>query len=270
MNSAQFKKTARLLKVAYQQLEEQAITEGYDMQSPGYDQLVQKVRQTVISKAGFTVAEYEAAKADMKAQADGAPLADLIKSSKGDKGDTGPAGAQGPAGKDGKDGKDGVQGPMGPQGVAGPKGDTGEMGPPGMSGKDGVSYDPTEFQTLKERVALMPKEQDYVEIVKKEVGYGIKAATEINGMPNWRKLAMGLQGDIDVLKSLVGLSAGFSIETPAGTVDGVNTSFTVGHTPKVVIIDGISKVSGNGYTYAGGIITVDSDAPPVAFIRSLY
>lgn len=270
MNPAQFKKTVRLLKVAYQQLEQQAIDEGYDMQSPGYDQLVQKVRQTVISKAGFTVAEYEAAKAEVKAQADGAPLADLIKQSKGDQGEPGPEGPAGQDGADGLDGQDGAPGPRGPQGEQGPKGETGEMGPPGPPGKDGMSYDPTEFQTLKEKIDLMPKEQDYVEIVKKEVGYGIKAATEINGMPNWRKLAMGLQGQIDILTSLVGLGAGLTLETPTGTVDGSNVTFTTSHTPKVVIIDGISKVSGNGYTYAGGTITVDSDAPPNVFIRSLY
>jgi hypothetical protein len=59
-------------------------------------------------------------------------------------------------------------------------------------------------------------------------------------------------------------------ETPTGTVNGVNTLFTTANTPLYVIVDGMFRVSGFGYSYAGVTITVDSLAPPVQFIRSFF
>lgn len=59
-------------------------------------------------------------------------------------------------------------------------------------------------------------------------------------------------------------------ETPIGTVDGSNVTYTVSHTPLFVIIDGMFRISGNGYTYSAPTITVDSSAPPVFFIQSFY
>jgi hypothetical protein len=59
-------------------------------------------------------------------------------------------------------------------------------------------------------------------------------------------------------------------ETPLGTVDGSNTTFIVTHPPVFVIIDGNFRVSGFGYTYLAGTISVDPLAPPVQDIRSFY
>lgn len=61
-----------------------------------------------------------------------------------------------------------------------------------------------------------------------------------------------------------------SSETPTGTVDGSNTIFTVLHTPLFVMIDGVIRVNGYGYTLAGLTINVDPLAPPVQVIRSFY
>lgn len=67
-------------------------------------------------------------------------------------------------------------------------------------------------------------------------------------------------------------------ETPVGTVNGTNRIFTVAHTPRAVVIDnmvywgngaGIAGVD-DGYNYSGGVITCNSDRPPVSTIRSLY
>lgn len=71
-----------------------------------------------------------------------------------------------------------------------------------------------------------------------------------------------------VLVSATGI--GVNVETPTGTVNGSNVTFTVVNTPVAVIIDGITKFSGFGYTYAAGTITVDSDGPPVQYIRTFY
>lgn len=78
-----------------------------------------------------------------------------------------------------------------------------------------------------------------------------------------------LKNQLDRISNITG-GSGFNVETPAGTVDGSNVTFTVSNTPKAVIIDGLYKVEGFGYTYSGGTITVDSDAPPMVYIRSTY
>ncbi len=59
-----------------------------------------------------------------------------------------------------------------------------------------------------------------------------------------------------------------SVETPSGTVNGVNTSFTVSNEPAWIIVDGITYFAGAGYTYGAGTLTIDT--PPVSFIRSIY
>ena len=59
-------------------------------------------------------------------------------------------------------------------------------------------------------------------------------------------------------------------ETPTGTIDGSNNIFTVSNEPVFVEVDGLLRVAGYGYTYAGGTITVDPLAPPLQSIVSFY
>ncbi|RJO60393.1 hypothetical protein C4544_05200 [candidate division WS5 bacterium] len=70
--------------------------------------------------------------------------------------------------------------------------------------------------------------------------------------------------------SFANVSVGFTVETPTGTVNGVNTTFTVTNEPKFVVIDGMIRFDGLGYTYAAGTIEVDPLIPPTSFIRSIY
>ena len=63
MKTAEFKKIARLLKQAYAELEQEAIKEGLSPLSAEYDQLVAKVREVILKNNGFTLEEYRAAKA---------------------------------------------------------------------------------------------------------------------------------------------------------------------------------------------------------------
>ena len=67
-------------------------------------------------------------------------------------------------------------------------------------------------------------------------------------------------------------------EAPVGTVDGSNNTYTVSNTPIFIVVDGqvrpsvsnINDINGNGFTYSGGTITVNSLVPPVSFIRSYH
>lgn len=61
-----------------------------------------------------------------------------------------------------------------------------------------------------------------------------------------------------------------TLETPVGTVNGVNTTFTVANTPVFIEVDGSLYVPGYGYTYSAPTITTDPTRPPVQNITSFY
>lgn len=63
-------------------------------------------------------------------------------------------------------------------------------------------------------------------------------------------------------------ASGYTKETPTGTVDGSNTSFTVTVAPVYVVADGTTYFEGAGYSLAGLTITMDN--PPSQYIRSFY
>jgi len=65
-------------------------------------------------------------------------------------------------------------------------------------------------------------------------------------MPDFRKLAMGLRGDIDANKESMGTFV--DDETPTGTVNGSNKAFVLANTPK----SGSEKVFVNGQRMKGG------------------
>jgi len=64
-----------------------------------------------------------------------------------------------------------------------------------------------------------------------------------------------------------GSGTGVTVETPTGTVDATNASFTVTAEPKWIVSDGITYFDGAGYTYAALSITMD--VPPSQFIRAI-
>lgn len=66
--------------------------------------------------------------------------------------------------------------------------------------------------------------------------------------------------------------AGMSVETPTGTVNGVNLVFTASANPSMVIIDGMARFDGAGVTITGSgpyTITCNPLNPPTEYIRSI-
>lgn len=47
-------------------------------------------------------------------------------------------------------------------------------------------------------------------------------------------------------------------ETPVGAINNSNVTFTVGHTPVFLFVNGVGYSAGHGYSYSGGIITLDA------------
>lgn len=64
-----------------------------------------------------------------------------------------------------------------------------------------------------------------------------------------------------------GGGSGVTIETPTGTVDGSNRTFTVSATPKWIIGDGIVYFENAGYTLSG--LTVTMTSAPWSYIRAI-
>ncbi len=76
-----------------------------------------------------------------------------------------------------------------------------------------------------------------------------------------------LYADPTTHRLLVSLSSAVSVTTPTGTVNGVNTSFTVTAEPLWVVADGATYFAGVGYSYAA--LTVTMDLAPSIFIRAI-
>lgn len=66
---------------------------------------------------------------------------------------------------------------------------------------------------------------------------------------------------------LNGGGSGVTVETPTGTVNAVNATFTPTGEPQWVVADGITYYAGAGYTWNGTTITMD--VPPSQYIRAI-
>ena len=110
---------------------------------------------------------------------------------KGDKGDRGEQGLsiKGDPGKDGRDGKDGKDGIDGKDGL------NGKDGLPGAQGDKGASFDDSHIGYLENKI-----ETNRIEFEEK-LGTSFKKNIDAMGMPDFRKLAMGLRADIDRIDS---------------------------------------------------------------------
>ena len=68
-------------------------------------------------------------------------------------------------------------------------------------------------------------------------------------------------------KGGTGSGSGVTVETPTGTIDSSNTTFTVSAEPKWVVADGITYYDGEGYSYAA--LTLTMDVAPSVSIRAV-
>lgn len=96
------------------------------------------------------------------------------------------------------------------------------------------------------------------------------AGVPVSGFFDTLNLNTGISG-IDLGFGVIEVdtsSGGYTVETPAGTVDGSNTAFTVTVAPVYIVIDGVTYFVNNGYTLSGLNLTVS--VPPTGFIRSFH
>jgi len=193
---------------------------------------------------------------------------ELIPGEKGEKGDVGQHGDNGLDGKDGKDGVDGTDG------IVGKRGKDGMDGKNGRDGIDGTSITEDDIRPILEE---MISELE-LGLPQKKVESLIKKHVETSHGKFSLAIAT-LRGD--VMRNYGGHGGGtgtggstLSMEIPVGTVDGLNTVFTVSHTPIYIEVSGQLMVSSSadptqyGYVYAKPTVTFVN--PPTQTPHSYY
>jgi len=218
MEIKDFKKIARILKESYKKLEEESMAENIDIFSPEYKNLQDKIREKILKNFGFTLEEYQTVKNEVetarktKLEEKDSQLKTVMEKvsaiigAKGDKGDKGDIGDKG---NKGDKGDTGIQGLIGPQGL---KGDRGEKGLDGRDGRDGRDIDESTIGYLEEKIDSKIKSvkkeipepvdiEGLKEFFRDDFHENFKKNINIMGMPDFRKLAMGLQGQIDEIRN---------------------------------------------------------------------
>lgn len=72
------------------------------------------------------------------------------------------------------------------------------------------------------------------------------------------------------LDSELGVGAGIAFETPSGTVDDSNVTFTVANTPLYIVVNGVQYFENNGYTRATLTLTLSVPVGTGGWIKSAY
>lgn len=329
MEVKDFKKIARLLKEAYASLQEEALTDGVDIFSDEYKQAVDTVRETILAKAGFTLEEYQQVKNQLEAErniqkTDNGLALEVITSAKQKLDELNKIKV--PTKEEvmiwaHEVAKEYIVPPVVTNQIV--KETTKEVitEKPQIIETTRVINAPYNDTALKQQLTALTKTVEGLEVSKPfdpeplalelkqffhdNFSNHFEKNIDILGMPDWRKLAMGLQGQIDDIirngsghtiedegtvlaarkylnfvgagvtatddlannatKVTVpggGSSINFSIgEVPSGTVNGVNTDFTLANTPTAntlaVYRGGARQQGGAGkdYTLSGVTIT---------------
>lgn len=271
MTLTEFKKVANLLKQAYREVEAEALTAGIDLMSEEYDQLIAKTRELVITSSGFTVEDFDQLKTKINSTSKvgmydymqkvnskiknledrHVPNADEIKQIATE-----------------------VAMEVVKQNYKAPEiinqivKETTIEKPQIIKETtiekvvDTRNYDDSrlkqELATVNKRLNSLPAPYDDSQLRKDIKGYfneSFEYNINILGMPDFRKLAMGLQAQIDALSG--SSSGGGFTELPAtGTVDGNNTSFTFTQKPTYIVSDHAWYKENKGWTWAGSTATM--------------
>lgn len=150
----------------------------------------------------------------------------VMRGEKGDEGEVGPQGPEGP------------RGPVGPEGPRGPQGPKGDKGEPGRDGQDGKDVDDATISYLEDRIEKVKEQSkaEAIDVIRKEIPHvdvaalkgellntlEVKAKEQIDimGMPDFRKLGMGLQEQIDKINSIGVGGSSLTIEETDGSPTG--------------------------------------------------
>lgn len=201
------------------------------------------------------------------------------KGEKGDKGDKGEGerGEIGPQGLKGEKG-DSIIGPRGLRGLEGLKGEPGNDGRPGRDGKDGRPSKDGSVITAQQIISKIKGLFSYRDLVDRpdfaRVGgraLGPNYLREIVDvhLPGAEPTdGTALIWDASLHKWKAGTVGG--VETPTGTKNGSNKTFTVLNIPKFITFNGQALYEDTGYSRSGLTLTLDNAPYSADALRSHY
>lgn len=290
MTIPELKKMYGILKKAYSALDDQAKIEGVDFTSPEYDALQSKVRENILAKWGFTLEEYQAADQEYR-DSKSTVLSDFVNS------------GTIKVLQDVQDEISKLKNTHIPstEEITALAHDVAKeyIKPPIINNKivkevtvekpqiikettiektiQEIAYNE---KPLQEKLNAISKRVDEIKIptpidtnkLKEELGNEFSATLAYNidilGMPNFRKLAMGIRQDLDsttsrvsTLESNPSTGGGVSNITITGTIDDSNVTFTSASQPTYLVINGATYSSTGGaitWSYLAGTITLSS------------
>lgn len=180
-------------------------------------------------------------------------------------------------GSDGRDGRDGVDGRDGRDGVDGELGAPGKDGKDGVNGKDGTLelndvYDDFIKRIAKDKPIDISNIRNAESFMFGKKKYKTEELLHGGGPTLVAGSGITLTSNTNGTTTVTATGTGFTIsqETPVGLVNASNTTYTVSHTPIFIMVDGMLRTAGNGYTYVPFTISVDPLTPPVQSIISFY
>lgn len=211
-------------------------------------------------------------------------ILEQVKGKDGINGENGMNGENGVDGKDGLNGRDGINGKNGKDGRDGRDGIDGKDGIDGLDGLNGSPdtgeqiIDKINTNNSAKKILLSQIEggknyddeiatlQNRTQILNQLIGSRSGGVSKIIAGSNITISPTNGLGNVTI--NATGGGTGYTKETPTGTVNGSNTSFTVTATPVYVVSDGATYFENAGYTIAG--LTITMTVPPQSFIRSFY
>ena len=218
-------------------MEDEALEKGEDITLPEFQAVIEKL----LNNRGFTLEEYEEFE---NPEPEDKPLKiEGVSQLKGDKGDKGDDGEKGDRGELGMSGYAGEKGEMGPKGKDGEKGKDGKDGKIIFRGKEGVPGK----QGVPGIDGKSVSKEEIEEVVKEGISV-FERNINLAGMPDFRKLAMGLQQQID------GVRASVTTDTLTAQCDGSNKVFTTTKSITSLILaylNGGLVLEGDGLTITG-------------------
>lgn len=235
MTISEFKTVGRLLKEVYSELEKEAINNGISLLSPMYETMRNNARDTVLTNNGFTLDEYKKAKFEIS---DISPVDTHILAQEAHRKIKALEGIVPTTDQITKIAQD-----VASQYVTAPqitnqivrettvekpqiiKETTVEKVVEVKAYNEKPMMDKIDALTMRVEGFKIPNSPDleaFRESLITEWQTSLKKNIDIFGMPDFRKLAMGLRGDIDYLQSQLSTAGGGNTETPTGTVNGSN------------------------------------------------
>lgn len=284
MTTAEFKKVGRLLKEVYAELDKEALASGVDLFSQEFKDVQGALRLEILKRMGFTIEEYRQAK-ELVAPAKKVDVANQLAEVSGKTSQL-------------ESSMQNLNIPNEEELLAKAKQIAEEVVKPQVIQNNIVErkviekptiiretiketvntpFDPNpiyaELGYIQDKIDNLPQvETPDIEKMKQDIRNEFMDYLDKNinvlGMPDFRKLAMGLQAQIDEVRNTTPTSSGsLTVTIPTGDVDGSNVSFTVVSQPAFVISDGITYFDGAGYSY--GALSITMDIPPSNSIRAI-